>query len=81
MSPGPNGEVCSACAWWVEQEHLKVGNCRKAPPVPLSNSVSWGIFPLTTAEDWCGGFTGVKPKWVAGRRVNPREAGHEEKGG
>ncbi len=57
-----NGSSCNSCVFF--DDHLNNGSsdadnglCRFNPPVSQPDANSRGLWPVVTAEDWCGHFT------------------------
>lgn len=58
-----NGTSCNACVFFDDHGTGTValanegGLCRFNPPVSQPDANSRGLWPVVTAEDWCGHFT------------------------
>ncbi|MBN9522479.1 hypothetical protein J0H58_28820 [bacterium] len=59
--------TCARCRLWVRGDAVS-GQCKARPPVPHPEpppgpAGRFGVWPLTLAQDWCGGFV---PRGAAG---------------
>ena len=78
--------ACKGCVWWQElaetSDGTLMGECRAYPPRPEmtsekevseeSENVRFvPVWPMTEADEWCGGFTsesmGELPTWLFGQ--------------
>jgi hypothetical protein len=55
--PGPNGEACKGCYFWVHecanQQGVYTAPCVKAPPCMGKQGVE---YVWVAAEEWCGEY-------------------------
>jgi hypothetical protein len=66
MSKNENEQNCEACRFWrtlPDDDEETFGQCRRSAPSPVYRKLedigaepSYGQWPLTYYEDWCGEF-------------------------
>lgn len=61
-----NTTSCTGCVFFDETtKHTapkkNAGLCRFNPPAPKSGDDTKSLWPIVTAEDWCGHFTAQRP--------------------
>ena len=49
------GMTCGGCVYWNAPAQGALGQCRRQPP-QMSHESAMGVWPETTAHDWCGHF-------------------------
>ena len=49
---------CKTCIYWLKLDdregNAAQGRCRRRPPVVFEKPTRMGVWPKTTADDWCG---------------------------
>ncbi|MGV6872981.1 hypothetical protein ACUSIJ_09850 [Pseudochelatococcus sp. B33] len=61
-----NTTSCTGCVFFDDSTKqtasmADTGVCRFNPPAPKADDVAKSLWPVVTAEDWCGHFTAQRP--------------------
>jgi hypothetical protein len=54
MTENVKNQTCKDCRFYDQTQSLN-GYCRKLPPT-ISDTVSFGVWPMVLKRDWCGSF-------------------------